>query len=502
MVWKKLFYMTKTLFYLTHFLILLTAAVACSEKSQERALPNIVVILADDLGYGDLSCYSNSTQVETAHIDKLASQGIRFTDAHSSSAVCTPTRYSLITGRYAWRTRLKEWVLWQWDPPLIDANRLTLPAMLKDKGYYTAAVGKWHLGWDWPTTDGISAKEMNGVNVDYTKPIGGGPLAYGFDYYYGDDVPNFPPYTFIENDKVVVEPTVMKPDSLFGAAGKMAEGWKLEGVMPAITQKAVETIEQAAQQPHQPFFLYFALTAPHTPIAPTDLFKNKSQAGLYGDFVMEVDWSVGQIMDALERTHVNENTLVIFTSDNGSPARDGTNFSGPLGSVMKRYDHLPNGNLRGLKADIWEGGHRIPFIVRWPGKTPENTTDDHTICSIDIMATIAQLINYALPQDATEDSYNILPLFQGEEAERLASRALVHHSGGGVFAVRKGPWKLILSDRSGGFSDNLYKEGYGIETSGQLYNLSSDLEERENLYTRRSDMVDSLTVILENKTRR
>ena len=484
------------LFHLIPLLVLLVTGVACSEKDQKEALPNIVIILADDLGYGDVSCYSHSTHVETTHIDELAKKGIRFTDAHSSSAVCTPTRYSLLTGRYAWRTRLKEWVLWQWDAPLIEADRLTLPAMLQQKEYYTAAIGKWHLGWNWPTTDGISAKEMDGDNVDYTKPIEGGPLAYGFDYYYGDDVPNFPPYTFIENDRVVVEPTVMKPDSLFGAAGKMAKGWKLEDVMPAITRKAVETIEQAAQNSDQPFFLYFALTAPHTPIAPTDQFKNKSQAGPYGDFVMEVDWAVGQVMDALERTNVKENTLVLFTSDNGSPARDGTHFSGPVGSLMKQYGHLPNGNLRGLKADSWEGGHRIPFIVSWPGKIQENITDDHTIGSIDMMATIANLIHYALPQDAAEDSYNILPLFYGKEANTLASRAMVHHSGGGVFAIRKGPWKLILSDRSGGFSDNLYKEGYGIKTSGQLYNLSDDVEERENLYATRSDMVDSLTVIL------
>ena len=483
--------------FLLIFLAISPAVTAQPTASNSAGLPNIVCILADDLGYGDVSSYNENSQLHTRHIDQLARQGVRFTDAHASSAVCTPTRYSLLTGRYAWRTRLKEWVLWQWDPPLIEPDRLTLPAMLKDKGYYTAAIGKWHLGWNWPTTDGISAKEMNGDNVDYTKPIEGGPLAYGFDYYFGDDVPNFPPYTFIENDKVVAKPTIIKPDSLFGAAGEMAEGWKLEDVMPAITRKAVETIEQAAQNPDQPFFLYFALTAPHTPIAPTDQFKNKSQAGPYGDFVMEVDWSVGQIMDALERNHLQENTLILFTSDNGSPARDGTNFSGPVGSITKRYGHLPNGNLRGLKADIWEGGHRIPFIVSWKGKTPENITDDHTICSIDIMATIANLINYTLPQDAAKDSYNILPVLQGREAPELAARALIHHSGSGVFAVRKGDWKLILSDKSGGFSDNLYKEGYGIKTSGQLYNLSDDLEERENLYTMRSDMVDSLTTILE-----
>nr|WP_262919028.1 arylsulfatase [Tunicatimonas sp. TK19036] len=480
-----------------HILCSFTTLIACTEKTQTSKPPNIVIILADDLGYGDISCYSRQRMFETPHIDKLAAQGMRFTDAHSSSAVCTPTRYSLLTGRYAWRTRLQRWVLWQWDPPLIEQNQLTLPAMLQETGYYTAAVGKWHLGWHWPTTDGLPATETNGKNVDYSKPIKGGPLAYGFDYYYGDDVPNLPPYTFIENDRVVTEPTVPKPDSLFGRAGMMAKGWKLEEVMPTITRKAVAVIDQAAQQEDQPFFLYVALTAPHTPIAPLDTFNNKTQAGPYGDFVVEVDWSVGQVMDALRRNNFLENTLVIFTSDNGSPARDGTNFSGLIGSVIKRYGHRPNGELRGLKADIWEGGHRVPFIACWPGMISKNTINEHTICSIDIMATLAQVINYVLPQGAAEDSYNLLPLLQGEESQELTSRALIHHSGSGVFAVRKGDWKLILSDRSGGFSDNLHKDGYGINTPGQLYDLSNDLDENENLFQTQPNLVDSLTAILE-----
>lgn len=466
-------------------------------KSQVDAYPNIVVILADDLGYGDLSCYNKTSHIKTDHIDALARQGIRFTDAHSSSAVCTPTRYSILTGGYAWRSRLKQWVLREWDPPLIQVNQLTLSSMLREKGYHTAAVGKWHLGWNWPTTDGVPAKKMNGYNVDYSKPIQGGPLDYGFDYYFGDDVPNFPPYTFIENENAVAQPTLMKPDSLFGGNGQMAEGWKLEKVMPAITAKAVEIIDRAAKNSAQPFFLYFALTAPHTPIAPSGQFKNKSKVGRYGDYVMQVDWSVGEVIQALQRNDLDENTLIIFTSDNGSPARDGTNFAGRIGSVTERYGHRPSGNLRGLKADIWEGGHRVPFIVSWKGKIDGNTTDDHTICSMDIMNTIANLVGYSLPGGVAQDSRNILPLFFGEEVNGLESRTLIHHSGSGVFAVRHGDWKLILSNRSGGFSDNLHKEGYGIDSPGQLYNLSDDLGERNNLYDARPDIVRRLISIFE-----
>ena len=480
------------------FFWLVIVLFSCQGEVHENQLPNIIVILADDLGYGDLSCYHPNSKIKTVHLDRLASQGMRFTDAHSSSSVCTPTRYGLLTGRYAWRTRLKSSVLWQWDPPLMENGEFTLPHMLKEMGYSTAAVGKWHLGWNWPTKDGKSAKEANGENVDYSKSITGGPLDVGFDYYYGDDVPNFPPYTFIENDRVLKVPTLEKPDSLFGIPGRMAEGWKLDNVLPSIAKKAVEVIQRAAEKPDQPFFLYFSLTAPHTPIAPSPEYKHKSEAGLYGDFVMEVDGAVGNIMDALENNNISENTLVVFLSDNGSPGRDGTEYSGPVGSVISNYGHAANGPLRGFKADIWEAGHRVPFIVHWPGKISGGVTNDQTVCSIDIMATVSNLINYRLPTGKAMDSFDILPLFYGKEAKGLSERPLVHHSHHGVFAIRKGPWKLILSDKSGGFSDNLFKDGFGIQTKGQLYNLSDDLREQKNLYAEETLLVDSLTSILQD----
>lgn len=450
------------------------------------------------MGYGDLSCYNVEAKFQTPHIDRLASEGMLFTDAHSPSAVCTPTRYSILTGRYAWRSRLKKWVLWEWDSPLIEPEHTTLAKFLQQQNYTTAAIGKWHLGWNWPTMDSVTAKEVNGENVDYNQPILGGPLSYGFDYYFGDDVPNFPPYTFIENDRVVKVPTKDKPDTMFGKAGKMASGWKLENVMPSITEKAVTYIRDQKNSTDQPFFLYFALTAPHTPIVPTLDFKDKSTVGLYGDFVLEVDWSVGQLVEALEQSGQRENTIIFFTSDNGSPARDGTDQSGAIGSVMTNFGHYPNGNLRGLKADIWEGGHRVPFMVSGNNGIKKGQVNDDLVSSIDLYQTIADLLKTPFPGDekAQEDSYSILSLLKGKEDDALKNRSLIHHSGTGVFAIRKGSWKLILSDISGGFSDNLNPNGYGIVTEGQLYNLENDFGENENLYDTRPDKVAELKSLL------
>ncbi len=468
---------------------------ACNNKTDENQLPNIVIILADDLGYGDPTCYNPDSKIPTPNIDQLAKEGLLFTDAHSESAVCTPTRYSILTGRYAWRTRLKKSVLWPWEEPLIDKQRLTLPEMLKQKGYNTAAIGKWHLGWEWPTTDSLSAKETNGKNIDYSKGIKNGPLARGFDYYFGDDVPNFPPYTFIENNRVVKIPTITKPDSLFGWKGKMAPGWKLENVMPAITEHSVQFIQNASKDKNKPFFLYFALTAPHTPIAPLTKFKGKSKAGRYGDWVFEVDWAVGEITKALKNSGVYNNTLVVFTSDNGSPARNGKNYSGPTQSVIRDYGHNPSGGFRGMKGDIWEGGHRIPFIAKWTNYIQPGKKSEALICSMDLMATIADIVDFKLPKNSSEDGVDLFPVFTGNTKQ--GREVLINHSHRGVFAIRKGNWKLILSDRSGGFSDGRNPNGYGIKTPGQLYNLATDPGEKNNIYSEKSELIKELTKELE-----
>ncbi|MHC4727747.1 MAG: sulfatase family protein, partial [Planctomycetota bacterium] len=376
-------------------------------KGEARVLPNIIYILADDMGYGDLACQNPDSKAPTPNLDRLASKGIRFTDAHSPSAVCSPTRYGILTGRYCWRTRLKKSVLWPWDKPLIDANRLTIGKLLKVHGYDTACIGKWHLGMDWPTIDGkepVGIGKTNvadsGSNVDFNKPIANGPTSRGFDYYFGTAVPNFPPYCFIENELTVGIPTGKKSKDMFGSPGPMLEGWRLEEILPGLERKAVEYIDAKGgsvnnptfrQTAGRPFFLYVPLTAPHTPIAPARQFKGKSKAGAYGDFICQVDHVVGQVMDALKRNGLAESTLIIFTSDNGSPGRDGTKMSGKTNSV-RRFGHNPSYIYRGIKADVWDGGHRVPFIARWPGYVKPGSISDETICHVDLMATCAAIL--------------------------------------------------------------------------------------------------------------
>ena len=468
--------------------------------------PNIVIILADDLGYGDPGCYNDESKIPTPHIDKLATQGMRFTDAHTPTSVCTPTRYGILTGRYCWRTKLKRSVLWPWDPPLIKPTRLTLPKMLGERGYHSACIGKWHLGWDWPLKNGqfisdeftgltipLKNREATGRRVDFTRATRGGPLDRGFNYYFGDDVPNFPPYCFIENHKTIVVPTVEKPKEMFGHAGPAQAAWDLSMVMPTITQKAVKFIEDQTATPERPFFLFMTLTAPHTPIAPSPHFTGKSEAGRYGDFVTEVDWSVGQITAALERTGLANDTLLIFTSDNGSPQRDGTtNMSGPIGSV-KATGHDPSRPWRGMKSDAWEAGHRVPFIARWPGKIASATTSDEPIILTDFMRTISKLVDYQLPDDAGEDSFDFLHVLLGKKSNKPVHDFLIHNAGNGLFAIRKGDWKLIAGKGSGGFTR--YQPPPDAP-AGQLYNLAEDPTEKQNLYESHPQIVEQLSNIL------
>lgn len=488
--------------------ILVCGFTSCGNKAENDfpSKPNIVVILADDLGYGDTEVYNDQSKIPTPNINTLAQNGIRFTDAHTPSSVCTPTRYGLLTGRYAWRTELKKSVLWAWDRPLIEEDRETMPKMLKSNSYQTACIGKWHLGWRWPSkTDGfvndtiaIGDYGLKGRNeiwreIDFTKPLGGGPLDAGFEYYFGDDVPNFPPYSFIENNKLMTVPVLMKPDSVYGGPGPMTTGWDLTQVMPRITQKSVAYIESQASN-DQPFFLYFALTAPHTPIAPTAQFVGKSKAGLYGDFVHEVDWSVGQIVDALKRTGQWENTILVFTSDNGSPQRDGTNMGGAIGSV-KEYGHDPSRPFKGVKADIWEGGHRVPFIVSWPKKIKKGRESDQLIGLTDLMATFAGISGSTGNVERFEDSKDFGQVLLGNYSEPVRED-LIHHSINGMFSIRKGPWKLILGQGSGGWSKLPEQEENKAFLQGQLYNLRDDKEEKINLYKEHPEIVTELTTRL------
>jgi arylsulfatase A-like enzyme len=471
--------------------------------------PNIVYILADDLGYGDVGCYDPQSKIPTPLLDRLAREGMRFTDAHAPDAVCTPTRYGLLTGRYCFRSRLKRGVLVPWDPPLIEPGRLTVAALLKQHGYATACVGKWHLGWQWPTKDGAKPASRDGIgNVDFAKPIPDGPTTRGFDSYFGVDLPNYPPYCFIDNDRTVGVPSQAAPLSKggFNRPGPMVPGWKLVDIMPELTRRSVRFIETAAKaEPRKPFFLYFPLTAPHYPIVPAAEFKGKSTAGEYGDFVAQVDWTVGQIFDALTRAGAADNTLVIFTSDNG-PETTGEVDPGAYDRIPK-FGHRSMGPLRGVKRDAWEGGHRVPFLARWPGRIKPGGTSAETICHVDFMATVAAIVGAKLPADVGEDSYNILPLLRGENYAAPLRAATVLHSGAGKFAIRRGDWVLIdapTGDDNGGpkgkGEPDWFKRERGDRSqpqAGELFNLRDDLGQKKNLYAEKPDEVRSLKALLE-----
>lgn len=477
----------------------LLLALLAGGRLPAQTRPNIIFILADDMGYGDVSALNDrDNKVSTPHIDQLIANGMNFTDAHTPTAVCTPTRYAILTGRYAWRSKLKSMVLRQYDPPLIEKNRLTVAGLLRKNGYKTAAFGKWHLGWDWPLNTGGTLHNSGSpdahlrkeesqldAHIDFSGRIKNGPVDHGFDYYFGVDVPNYPPYCFIENDKLQGLPDTMKPASIYGNhgytnAGPMKKGWKLENVLPAITQKAVEYIgTNARNSAESPFFIYMALTGPHTSIAPTTEFIGKSMAGLYGDFVQEVDWSVGELVKAVQNAGITDNTIIIFTSDNGSPSRDGEHMEGRLYSDTA-YGHYPSYNFRGIKTDIWEGGHRVPFIVSWPGKIKRSRQVATPICSVDLMATCAALVHARLPENAGEDSYSLLPILFGHPRQ-YGRPFIIHNSGLGFFSIRQGDWKLVMASGSGGWTLPAKAADAAALPSIQLYNMKMDIAEKQNL---------------------
>ena len=482
------------------------SAAALSAAPRPKNRPNIVVILADDLGYGDVAAYNSDSKIPTPNIDRLALEGLRFVDAHTPCAVCSPTRYGLLTGRYPWRTELKSQVLWPWDKPLIEKDRLTLPKMLKGLGYSTACFGKWHLGWDWKTTDGSKVNSQVRIGdpqreiryefakkVVFTDPVHEGPTTRGFDYYFGVDLPNFPPYTFIENDRLLTQPTEQKPEGMFGWPGAMTPGWQLEGVLPEIARRAVRYVkEQSAKD--QPYFLYFPMTAPHTPIAPAAEFAGKSRAGKYGDFVFQTDWVVGQVMDAIRESGTAENTLVIFTSDNGPE-----NLTYPL---INEFGHRSQGVLRGAKRMLWEGGHRVPFIAWGPGRVPAGKTESEIVCLTDLMATIANLTGHKLPDAAAEDSYDIGPALFGRKREKPIRPATVHHSMNNEYGLRQGDWVLIESPKSehGAAEPAWWRERFAVQPHdqpGELFHLKEDLGETKNLYSQYPDRVKQMHALLE-----
>lgn len=484
-------------------LLCLSLAPAVSTTAADK--PNIIYILCDDLGYGDVKCLNPEGKIATPQMDRLAKEGMTFTDAHSGSSVCTPTRYGIMTGRYAWRTKLQNGVLGGLSPRLIEQGRLTVANLLKEQGYATACVGKWHMGMDWEKTGPVSElsietpQQVN--NVDYTKPITNGPQSVGFDTYFGISASlDMVPYCFIENDKVAANPTATMKLVMNAAEGKNAftregpatPGFRGEDVLPAFTQRALKIIGEKAEaaKKGQPFFIYMPLNSPHTPILPSEKWQGKSGISLYADFVMETDDAIGQIMRATEEAGISENTLIVVTSDNGcSPSADYPKLAS--------FGHNPSGVMRGHKADIYDGGHRVPFIVRWPAKVKADQKSAQLVCLTDFLATAADIAGSKLPDTAGEDSFSFLPALLGESG-KAARQSVVHHSINGSFALREGDWKLELCAGSGGWSDpRPGSPGEKGLPDTQLYNLNTDIAEKNNLQGEKPEIVAKMKTELE-----
>lgn len=453
--------------------------VACTE---DEPLPNVLLILVDDMGYGDLPSFNPESKIPTPVIDQLAEGGMRFTDAHATGPLCHPSRYGLITGRYPFRTDLSVWR----KKATIEANRPTIASFMGSAGYHTAMVGKWHLGFD---------------EKGYDQPLEGGPFDRGFDSYFGIRAStDIPPYFYIRNDRAVAPPT----DSIgasssegwspiqgaFWRAGGIAPGLELKDVLPRFTDEAIGVIDSHAKGDHgdQPLMLYLAYPAPHTPWLPSEEFIGASGAGMYGDFMTMVDANIGRVLATLDQAGMTDNTVVIFTSDNGPVWYD---------VDVERFGHDAAGGLRGMKGDAWEAGHRMPFIVKWPGKIAPGTVSDHTLCFTDLFATLTDLTGKALPEGAAPDSYSFMPWLKDSDVQATPRPPIVLRSANGAMMIRSGDWKLIDHLGSGGFSKPGRIEPGPGDPAGQLYNLAEDPGETNNMYAEEPEIVARLKAELE-----
>jgi arylsulfatase A-like enzyme len=516
------------------FFILCSILLACcAGRAQQR--PNIVIIMADDMGYGDLSCYG-AQKISTPSVDSIAAQGQRFTDAHTASSLCTPSRYSMMTGRYSWRTRLRAGVSTWFAKPLIEPGRTTLASLLKKNGYETACIGKWHLGFDWALKPGAPANadsivfdswEVNTQDyIDFSKPVKGGPVERGFDYYYGISASNnMIPFVYIENDRVTQPPTIKK-EYVYDTdqESTRAANWDLTRMDEILAGKAVEVIDgHFSKHDKTPLFLYFATSAIHRPCLP-ERTKGKSGAGLRGDMVMEFDWVVRDVVNALRRNNALDNTLLIITSDNGGVPGDAllplerykkdlgdqyypaqaANYSpqyvNPKGNAIGKkgwitYDHRASGPYLGFKSDAWEGGHRVPLIMRWPGVVKAGTVNNNMVCNADMLATFAELVGDHLAAGEGEDSYSYLSNITGKSSAQ-ARRSLTMVAGGsGAFVVRQGNWKYIEPGKPA-WGQTFYADGPKT-MDYQLYDLGKDPQEQHNLYSIQPDRVSAFKKIIE-----
>lgn len=444
--------------------------------ANQAAHPNIVFILVDDMGYGDPGCYNADSKIPTPNIDSLARDGMRFTDAHASGPLCHMSRYGLLTGRYPFRTDVSAWR----RRPLIDQGQMTIASVLQAAGYHTAMVGKWHLGFD--ESDGFDGQ------------LSGGPVDCGFDSFFGIRAStDIPPYFYIRGDRAVEPPTstieANKSDGwspiqgAFWRAGGIAPSLQLKEVLPDFTDEAIRVIEDHAKgETEKPLMLYLAYPAPHTPWLPDEEFVGKSKAGMYGDFAVMVDTMIGRVLKTLDDTELAEDTLVIFSSDNGPVWYE---------EDVQRWQHDSSGGLRGMKADAWECGHRMPFLARWPGKVSAGSTSNQTICFTDMLATFASIVGQQLPDGAGPDSFDILPALLGRASGPIRD-SLVIRSGSKAMTIRMGQWKLIDQLGSGGFSNPKRVAPKPGGPQGQLYNLAADRSESKNLYTGKTEIVKRL----------
>ena len=485
---------------------ILGMALACSSGPERgdpgRPLPNIVLVLADDLGYGDVGAYNADSRIPTPNIDRLAGQGIRFTDMHSADSVCTPSRYALLTGRYCWRTRLQRTVLFNYEPPLIEPSRVTLASLLKRKGYSTGMFGKWHLGLHFGLKDGrhvdfrrplpwYSGPDPDpevGASIDFTIPARGGPAELGFDeaFYTSGCSTDQEPFCFIRNGRFLgMENATYRHPAGSWRSGMTAANWVNETVDVRFTEEATDFIDRAHRaNPEQPFFVYLALSAPHSPHLVPEFAAGKSEAGVRGDMVWLVDWAVGQVVAALERRGLSQDTLLIVASDNG-PLRGSLQPGARESTAVVSNGHRAAGELRGFKGTVFEGGHRVPFIARWPSRIPAGSLSHQPFSLVDMLATLAAIVGEELPDNAGEDSFNMLPALVGAETDATVRTAIVHHSGRGAFALREGRWKIVF-----GHGEERVQPLDGV---GYLFDLQADPRETTDLWDVHPVLVDELS---------
>ena len=467
-------------------------------RAEDR--PNIVILYADDMGVADVSYGNPKAKIKTPHLDKLASQGMTFTDGHSSSGICTPSRFALLTGQHHWRRF--HGIVGAFGGTVFEPDDFTIAKMFKQKGYSTGCFGKWHLGWNFDAIRKPGAKkgDPHAESYDWTKRFPDGPLDQGFDYYFGDGTINFPPYCWIEGDRFVTTPTkpVIKSRPLAGSGsfrpGPMAESWNPFDILPTITQKTVEWI--AKQKKEQPFFAYLAFNSPHYPIVPNKEYHGKSKAGYYGDFVIETDGMVGKVMQALQEHGFSDNTLVIFSADNGAETH--------AFERLEKFDQWSSGKYRGLKRDIYEGGHRVPFIVKWPGRVKKGVRSDEVVSQVDLASTFAKIIDYPLAKTEAIDSYNLLPVLAGKKYSKPLRVATVQNTSAKKFALRQGDWVLINAPTGAAkkeqqdYLNHFGLEPYGKENQGLLFNLKNDPRQSNNLYSQYPSKVKKMRALLES----